>query len=74
MKYHPFFFSRKLGMMSQNLLSAAFVIGALRVKGTDIDKGGRNCKNIKCSRPSAEAFCSIDKQYVGLQRYAYLTI
>ena len=30
MKYHTFF--RKLGKMSQNLSSAAFVIGALRVK------------------------------------------
>ena len=31
MKYHTLFF-RKFGKMSQNLLSAAVVIGALRVK------------------------------------------
>ena len=31
MKYHTFFF-RKLGKMSENLSSAAVVIGALRVK------------------------------------------
>ena len=31
MKYHTFFFFRKLGKISQNLSSAAFVIGALMV-------------------------------------------
>ena len=31
MKYHSFFFFRKLRKMSQNLSSAAVVIGALRV-------------------------------------------
>ena len=46
----------------------------IELKGVDIDKGGRNCNNIECSRPSAEAFHSTDKQYVGLQRYPYLTI
>ena len=34
MKYHTLFFFRKLGKMSQNLSSAAVVIGALRVKPT----------------------------------------
>ena len=33
MKYHTLYFSKKLGKMSQNLLSAAVVIGSLRVKG-----------------------------------------
>ena len=32
MKYHTFFFFRKLRKMLQKLLSAAVVIGALRVK------------------------------------------
>ena len=31
MKYHTLFLFRKLGTMSQNLSSAAFVIGALKV-------------------------------------------
>ena len=32
MKYHTLFFFRKLGKMSQNLSSAAVVIGTLSVK------------------------------------------
>ena len=35
MKHHSIFF-RKLGKMSQNLSSAAVVIGALRVKGVNL--------------------------------------
>ena len=34
MKYHTLFFFRKIGKMSQNLSSAAVVIGALKVKNT----------------------------------------
>ena len=32
MKYHTLFFFKKIGKLSQNLSSAAVVIGALRVK------------------------------------------
>ena len=41
MKYHTLFFSffHKLGKMSQNLVSAAVVIGALRVKACAIKFG-----------------------------------
>ena len=37
MKYHTLLFFRKLGKMSQNLSSAAGVIGALKVKWFTVD-------------------------------------
>ena len=47
MKYHTLFFFRKLGKMSQNLLSAAVVIGALSVINLE-KKSSENAVCLSC--------------------------
>ena len=45
MKYHTLFFFQKLGKMSQNLSSAAVVIGALRVNSSSPSQTDEKSQN-----------------------------